>query len=155
MTSAFSWQNSVSLHPASIWYSKAKFVCYSSYVLTSYYCIPVPYDEKDIFFWVLVLEGLVDLHRAIHLQLLWHYWLAHTPTSWGIDLDYCDVEWLALEMNGDHSVIFWDCAQILHFELLLTMRAALFLLRNSFPQLEIEFWIELSLSLILACAVLC
>ena len=24
----------------------------------------------------------------------------------GIDLDYCDVEWLTLEMNRDHSVIF-------------------------------------------------
>ena len=24
----------------------------------------------------------------------------------GIDLDYCDVEWLALEANRDHSVIF-------------------------------------------------
>ena len=23
-----------------------------------------------------------------------------------IDLDYCDVEWFALEMNQDHSVIF-------------------------------------------------
>ena len=27
-------------------------------------------------------------------------------TSWGIDLDYCDIEWIALEMNRDHSVIF-------------------------------------------------
>ena len=27
-------------------------------------------------------------------------------TGWGIDLDYCDIEWFALEMNGDHSVIF-------------------------------------------------
>ena len=26
--------------------------------------------------------------------------------SWGIDLDYCDFEWFALEMNWDHSVIF-------------------------------------------------
>ena len=25
---------------------------------------------------------------------------------WGIDLDYCDVEWFALENNQDHSVIF-------------------------------------------------
>ena len=25
---------------------------------------------------------------------------------WGIDLDYCDLEWFALEMNRDHSVIF-------------------------------------------------
>ena len=23
-----------------------------------------------------------------------------------IDLDYCDIEWFALEMNRDHSVIF-------------------------------------------------
>ena len=24
----------------------------------------------------------------------------------GIDLDYCDIEWFALEMNRDHSVVF-------------------------------------------------
>ena len=27
-------------------------------------------------------------------------------TGWGIDLDYPDIEWFALEMNRDHSVIF-------------------------------------------------
>ena len=27
-------------------------------------------------------------------------------TGWGIDLYYCDIEWFALEMNGDHSVVF-------------------------------------------------
>ena len=27
-------------------------------------------------------------------------------TEWGIDLDYCDTEWFALETNRDHSVIF-------------------------------------------------
>ena len=27
-------------------------------------------------------------------------------TGWGIDLDYCDIEWFALETNRDHSVIF-------------------------------------------------
>ena len=26
-------------------------------------------------------------------------------TGWGIDLDYCDIEWFALETNRDHSVI--------------------------------------------------
>ena len=26
-------------------------------------------------------------------------------TSWGIDLDYHDIEWFALEMNRDHSAI--------------------------------------------------
>ena len=48
---------------------------------------------------MLVLKGLVGLHRTIEPQLLQHYWL-------GIDLDYCDIEWLALEMNRDHSVVF-------------------------------------------------
>ena len=27
-------------------------------------------------------------------------------TGWDIGLDYCDIEWSALEMNRDHSVIF-------------------------------------------------
>ena len=27
-------------------------------------------------------------------------------TRWGLDLDYCDTEWFALETNRDHSVIF-------------------------------------------------
>ena len=48
---------------------------------------------------VLVLEGLVGLPRTTQLQLLWNY-------GWGIDLDYCNTEWFALDMNKDHSVIF-------------------------------------------------
>ena len=46
-------------------YSKAILACYFRYLLTSYFCIPIAYDEKDIFFLVLVLEGLVGLHRTI------------------------------------------------------------------------------------------
>ena len=48
---------------------------------------------------MLVLKGLVDLHRNVQLQLLQRYWL-------GIDLDYGDIEWFALETNRDHSVVF-------------------------------------------------
>ena len=48
---------------------------------------------------MLVLKGNVDLHRTVKLQLLQHYWS-------GEDLDYCDIEWFALETNRDHSVIF-------------------------------------------------
>ena len=47
---------------------------------------------------MLVLEGLVGLHRTVQLQLL--------QTRWGIDLDYCDFEWFALEINRDHSLNF-------------------------------------------------
>ena len=27
-------------------------------------------------------------------------------SGWDIDLDYCDVDWFALEVNQDHSVIY-------------------------------------------------
>ena len=27
-------------------------------------------------------------------------------TGWGIGLDHCEIEWFALEMNKDHSVVF-------------------------------------------------
>ena len=48
--------------------------------------------------------GLVDssaqgLHRTVQFSFF-------SVTGWGIDLDYCDIEWLALEMNRDHSVAF-------------------------------------------------
>ena len=36
--------------PCLILNSKAKFAHYSRYFLTSHSCIPVPYNEKDIFF---------------------------------------------------------------------------------------------------------
>ena len=42
MTSAFSWQSSVSLCLLLL-YSKVKFACYFRYFLTSRFCIPVPY----------------------------------------------------------------------------------------------------------------
>ena len=54
---------------------------------------------KRTYIWVLVLKGLVGLQETFQLQLLQCYWL-------GIDLDNCDIEWFALEMNRDHSVVF-------------------------------------------------
>ena len=84
-------------------YSKAKFACYSMCFLTSYLCIPVPYNEKDTFFWVLVLNGISGLHRTVHLQLLQCYWLGHrlgSPWYWMVCL-----------------LSFCDCIQVLHFRL--------------------------------------
>ena len=48
---------------------------------------------------MLVLKGLVGLHRTISFSFF-------SVTVWGIDLDYCDIEWFALEMNRDPSVMF-------------------------------------------------
>ena len=47
---------------------------------------------------MLLLKGLVVLHRTTQLQLLQCY-------CWGINLNNCNIEWFALEMNRDHSVI--------------------------------------------------
>ena len=48
---------------------------------------------------MLVLKGLVGLHRTVQFQLF-------SITGWGIGLDYRDIEWFALETNRDNSVIF-------------------------------------------------
>ena len=47
---------------------------------------------------VLVLEGLVGLHKPFNFSFF-------SIIGWGIDLDYHDIEWFALETNRDHSVI--------------------------------------------------
>ena len=36
--------------------------------MTSYFCIPVPYNEKDIFLGVLVLESLVGLIKLFNFS---------------------------------------------------------------------------------------
>ena len=48
---------------------------------------------------MLVIEGLISLHRTVQLQLFQCYFR-------GIDLDYSDIEWFALETNRDHTVVF-------------------------------------------------
>ena len=48
---------------------------------------------------MLVLEGLVVFIELFNFSCF-------SVTDWGIDLDYCDIEWFAFEMNRDHSVIF-------------------------------------------------
>ena len=47
---------------------------------------------------MLLQKGFGGLHRTIHFSFF-------SITGWGIDLDYSDIKWFALEMNRDHSVI--------------------------------------------------
>ena len=54
--------------------------------------------KRTFFGGVLVLEGLVGLHNPFNFSFF--------SFTRGIDLDYHDIEWFALEMNRDHSVIF-------------------------------------------------
>ena len=48
---------------------------------------------------MLFIKGLLGLHRTFNFSF------SHI-TGQGIDLDYHDIEWFALETNRDHSVIF-------------------------------------------------
>ena len=47
---------------------------------------------------MLVLEGLV-ITESFNFSFF-------GISSWGTDLESCDVEWFALEMNRDHTVLF-------------------------------------------------
>ena len=47
---------------------------------------------------MLVLEHLVGI-ESLNFSFF-------SITAWGMDLDYCDIDWFALEMNRDYSVIF-------------------------------------------------
>ena len=97
------------LLPCFILCSKAKFACYSRCFLTSYFCIPVPYNEKDIFFGVSSKRSL-GIHRNVQLQLLQHYWLGHRlGLLW---------YWMVCLGNEQRSFYrFWDCIQVLHLGL--------------------------------------
>ena len=48
---------------------------------------------------MLVLKDLVGLLKPFNFSFF-------SVTGWDIDLDYCDIEWFALETNRDHSVVF-------------------------------------------------
>ena len=102
MTSAFSWQNSISLClllcPASFCTARPNFPVTSgiSWLPTFAFQSPI---MKGHLFWVLVLQGLVGLHRTVQLQLLQRYWLGHRlGLLW---------YWMVCpETNRDHSVVF-------------------------------------------------
>ena len=96
MTSAFSWQNSISLCPASFRTPRPNLPCYSRCFLTSCFCIPAPYNEKGIFFWCWFWKVLQVFVEPFNFSI----------TGQGIDLANSDFEWFALEMNRDHSVVF-------------------------------------------------
>ena len=83
---------------------------------------------KRTYFLVLVLEGLVGLHRTIQLQLLQHYWLGHRlGLLW---------YWMVCLENKQEIILSFlrlHPSTAFHTHLL-TMMATPFLLRVSCPQ---------------------
>ena len=109
MTSVFSWQNSVSLCSASFCTPRPNLPVTPgvSWLPTFAFQSPI---MKGHLFWVLVLKGLVGLHRTVQLQLLQQYWLGHRlGLLW---------YWMVCLGNKQRSFChFWDRIQVLHFGL--------------------------------------
>ena len=83
--------------PCFILYSEAKLACYSRYLLTSCFCIPVPCDEKNICFGYQIQNVLQVFIEPFNFSFF-------SITGWGIDLDYCDIEWLAFDCRSQQTV---------------------------------------------------
>ena len=94
---------------------QGKFACYLRYLWLPIFAFHSPI-MKRISFLDVILEGLLVPIEPFNFSFF-------SITGWGIYLDYCDIEWFALEMDRDHPVVFWDFIQVLHFRLLLTMKA--------------------------------
>ena len=103
MTSVFSWQNSVSLCPASLCTPRPNSPVTPGISWLPTFAFQFPMMKRTSFF-------DVHLHRTVQLQLLWHYWLAHRL---GL-LWYCMV---CLGNEQRSTCRFWDCIQALHFRL--------------------------------------
>ena len=122
MTSAFSWQKPISLWPASFCTPRPNLPVIS-WLPTFAFQSPI---MKRTSFWVLVLEGLVGLHRTV--QLLQHYWSGHRlGLSW---------YWMISLGNEQRSSCqFWVCVQVLHFRLFCWLWWLLhFFIRDSYPK---------------------
>ena len=129
MTSAFSWQNSISLCSASFCIPRPNLPVTPGVSWLPTFAFQSSVMKRHLF-WVLVPKGLVGLHRTIPLQLLQSYGLGHRlglPWYWMIYLG--------------NKQRFWDFESILRLHpstafqtLLLTMMAIPFLLRDSCPQ---------------------
>ena len=92
MTSAFSWQNSISLCPASFCTPRPNLPVTPSISLLPTFAFQSPVMKRTSFWGV----SFIELFNFSFFSI----------TGQGIDLDYCDFEWFALETNRDHSVIF-------------------------------------------------
>ena len=78
---------------------------------------------KGHLFGVLVLKGLVGLHRTVQLQLLQRYWLGHRlGLLW---------YWMVCLGNGQRPFCrFWDCTQVLHFRVFFWLWGSLISLKE-------------------------
>ena len=126
MTSEFSWQNSISLCPASSCTPRPNLPIAPDISWHPTFAFRTPIMKRTSFLGV-SSKGLIGLHWTIQLQLLQHYWLGHTWITVILNgLPWKRTEIILSFLRLHPSTAFWT--------LLLTMMATPFLLRNSCPQ---------------------
>ena len=76
MTSALSWQNSISLCPTSFCIPRPNLPVTPGVSWLPTFAVQFPIMKRTSFSSV-SLEGLVGFHRTVQLQLLQHYWSGH------------------------------------------------------------------------------
>ena len=76
MTSAFSWQNSVSFCPASFCTPRPNLLVSPVISWLPTFALLSPMMKRKSFLGV-SSRSFVGLHRTVQLQLLWHQWLGH------------------------------------------------------------------------------
>ena len=109
ITSVFSWQNSISLYPASFCIPRPNLPVILGISWLPIFTFQSPI-MKRISLWGISSRRSCKSHRTVQLQLLQHYWLGHRlglPWYWMVCLG-----------NEQRSFChFWDCIQVLHFRL--------------------------------------
>ena len=126
MTSAFSWQNSVSLCPASFCISRPNLPVTPGVSWLPTFAFQSPKLKRTSFLGV-SSKGLVGLHRTVQLQPLQHYRLGHR----------LGLLWHWMVCLGKEQRLFcyfWDYIWVVHFGLFFWLRAIPFVLRDSCPQ---------------------
>ena len=109
MTRGFSWQNSISLCPASFCTSRPNLPVTPGVSWLPTFAFQSTIMKRTSFLGV-SSERLVGLHRTIQLQLIQHYWSVHRlGLLW---------YWLVCLGSKQRSFChFWDCIRVLHFGL--------------------------------------
>ena len=96
MTSVFSWQNSISLCPASFRIPRPNLPVTPAVSWLPTFAFQSPIMKRTSFMGV---SSKSYCRSSFNFSFF-------SITDWGIDLNYHDIEWFALEMNRDHSVVF-------------------------------------------------
>ena len=98
MTSVFSWQNSVSLWHGSVCTPRPNLPVTPGISWLPTFAFQSPLIKRTSF-WGVSSRRSYRSSQTIKSRFF-------SIPSWGIDLDYCDIEWFALKTNRGHSVIF-------------------------------------------------